>query len=55
MQMRENFNRLPDRGKLIVTRKRNKDLVANTANINCRLCRERVHQPAMEKCDHGVR
>ena len=55
VQMRENFNRLPDCRKFVVTRKRNKNLVANTTNIDRRLRRQRVHQAAMEKCDHGLR
>src|SRR5205823_5072260 len=53
VQMRENFNRLTDCWKFVVTRKRNKNLVANTANIDRRLRRQRVNQAAMEKGDHG--
>src|SRR5437764_193781 len=43
VQMRENFNRLSDSGKFVVTRKRNKNLVANTGNIDRSLRRQRVH------------
>src|SRR5439155_18452413 len=53
MQVRENFNRLPDSRKFVVTRKRNKNLVANTGNIDRSLRRQRVHQAAMEKSDHA--
>ena len=52
MQMSQDAHRLPGRGKFVVTRKRDKDFVANSANIDNRLCRQCTDQFAVQKRDH---
>ena len=52
MQMSENFDRLTNCRKFVVARKRNKNFVADSADIDHRLRRQRMRESAMEKSDH---
>jgi hypothetical protein len=52
VQVGEDLDRLTNRRKFIVTRKRNKNFVADTADIDRRLRRQRMRQSAMKKRDH---
>jgi hypothetical protein len=52
VQVGEDLDRLTDRRKFIVTRKRNKNFVADTADIDRRLRRQRMRKSAMKKRDH---
>ena len=46
-QMSENVNRLTNRRKFVVTRKRNENLVTDTTDIDRRLRRQRLNEPGI--------
>src|SRR6266542_3072858 len=54
-QMSKNPDRLPGRWQFVVTRKRNKDFVPDTADIDNRLGRQGIYEFAVKKGDHGNR
>src|SRR5438034_11004783 len=52
-QMSKNTNRFADGRQFIVARERNEDFVADAADVNNRLRRQRADKSAIEKRDHG--
>src|SRR5437762_13407465 len=54
MQVSQNANTLASCRQFVVARKRNKNFVANSANIDNRLRGQRSDQFAVEKCDHLI-
>ena len=55
MKMREDADVLPGRRKFVVTRKRNKNFIADPVDIDNRLGGQRVDKFAAEKCNHEDR
>ena len=52
VQMGENFNRLTNCRKFVIARERNENLVADPADVDRRLRRQRMRESAMKKSDH---